>query len=833
MAVPISEIENVKSYFGSLLSDIGPVHFNDGIQDTSRPNFSKLRVLIKQNLVAVRNSDRITTQDLDLQPNHLTPEDWHKDLSSKKQDIFLLDMRNRYEYDVGHFDHAVKMNVDTFRQGMDLLDELTADKPKDQDIYMYCTGGIRCSVAGAYLRHKGYQHVKMGKTLHSMVEEESRLLTMCLRSAITVEANAIILPIVPIRNAIYCLSSASNANPKCTIHVARIVKMFCMAKKTTSLVMTTTDKYLKHVDRWSFTMELVNMWNIKPDHGIYSMDSSKNQHRQRQQQHHHSDNMFSSSHLLTQLLISQAMLDSNDYEILTFDKLDKLKKELSQIQDQSANISKNIQLENRIASISKSLENVNLKNSRNSVMYLQHQRQHNEDKIKSMSNQLEKLKKRQVEIKKTILQHTAATLNKGIFNIENQTLVRRRNDHSSTFNQVTNRINRLYSAYISLPSSAASPDTLLQKLSQLDKLLSAKSSSERDIFIANQNKMQLLAIRIQKDQLMSKMLDMELFTTKLLSHISAFPQRQMAFRMEIMQYQSESLEIRIWEKKQQRNEDADNLSQALTRQQSTGGSNSSQVSISEIKQRYQKQLDDQARFYEADLSRQNASLQRNKQLHQQLEVSCNELVSEKSELDRLVQEKSRQIDQQDNEISRLNHELRNLRHPPQQQTVQSKIPGQDDSADSQFVEAEKIRLKKDFENRESRWTSHTTMMEDRFDHLLDNFDKLTNSAIEFDSHRMRYDKRIENLHQNISNLELELYDEKLKRIGYSAGHEQAPTTVSLRKEFRLLVADMKKTHQLRMEREAEEIRRLQLQLQDLQNTNTRSYKYQHSMATQT
>ncbi|KAI8647877.1 Rhodanese-like domain-containing protein [Parasitella parasitica] len=160
MEAPISQIEMVKSYFASS-TDFGPVQFNDGMQDTSRPNFSKLRVLVKKNLVAVRKNDCMTAQDLDLQPNHLTPEDWHKELSARKQDIVLLDMRNRYEYDVGHFDHAIKMNVDTFRQGLDLLDELSADKPKDHEIYMYCTGGIRCSVAGAYLRNKGYQHVKM------------------------------------------------------------------------------------------------------------------------------------------------------------------------------------------------------------------------------------------------------------------------------------------------------------------------------------------------------------------------------------------------------------------------------------------------------------------------------------------------------------------------------------------------------------------------------------------------------------------------------------------------------------------------------------------------
>jgi UPF0176 protein len=53
------------------------------------------------------------------------------------------------------------MDVDTFRDGIKLLDTLTANRSKKEDIYMYCTGGIRCSVAGSYLKKKGYENVKM------------------------------------------------------------------------------------------------------------------------------------------------------------------------------------------------------------------------------------------------------------------------------------------------------------------------------------------------------------------------------------------------------------------------------------------------------------------------------------------------------------------------------------------------------------------------------------------------------------------------------------------------------------------------------------------------
>lgn len=450
-----------------------------------------------------------------------------------------------------------------------------------------------------------------------------------------------------------------------------------------------------------------------------------------------------------------------------------------------------------------------------------------------MSNQYEDMRKREIEIKKVILQHTAGILNKGIHSLENQTL--HQNGHHTALNQVVNRIDQLYSSKIpslSLATSTPTPPSssldTLQKLSLLEKLLLSGQSTEKDLLEASQKKMQLLAITVHKDQLMSRMIDMELLTTKLLSHLSLFPQRQMAYKMELMQYQSESLEIRIWDKRRQRNEDADNLSQALTNH--ANGDNGQNVIA--VKQHYQKQLEEQAKSCEADISRQNALLQRNTQMKQHLEATCNELVAEKSELEKLVQDRSRQIDRQDNEMSRLNHELRNLRHPP---AAASPPPQQRSKADDQYLEQEKKRLKQDFEKRESRWTSHTTLMEDRFDQLLDNFDKLTNSAIEFDSHRMRYDKKIEDLHHNINSLEMELYDEKVNRIGCAegGGGAAAATTVSLRKEFRLLVADIKKTHQQRMDREADEIRRLQLQLQELQSTNTKSQKYQHSMATQT
>jgi UPF0176 protein len=63
--------------------------------------------------------------------------------------------------EVGTFKTAVKMDCTTFKENMDLLDELLEGRDKSKEVLMVCTGGIRCSVSGRYLRQKGFEDVKM------------------------------------------------------------------------------------------------------------------------------------------------------------------------------------------------------------------------------------------------------------------------------------------------------------------------------------------------------------------------------------------------------------------------------------------------------------------------------------------------------------------------------------------------------------------------------------------------------------------------------------------------------------------------------------------------
>ena len=74
-------------------------------------------------------------------------------------DAVIVDMRNGYESEVGHFEKALTPDVDTFREELKVTPELLKIH-KNKKIALYCTGGIRCEKASAWLKHNGFEHVK-------------------------------------------------------------------------------------------------------------------------------------------------------------------------------------------------------------------------------------------------------------------------------------------------------------------------------------------------------------------------------------------------------------------------------------------------------------------------------------------------------------------------------------------------------------------------------------------------------------------------------------------------------------------------------------------------
>lgn len=73
-------------------------------------------------------------------------------------ETIVIDMRNHYEYEVGHFNKALEIPSDTFREQLPMAVEMMKDH-KNKNIIMYCTGGIRCEKASAYMLHEGFDNV--------------------------------------------------------------------------------------------------------------------------------------------------------------------------------------------------------------------------------------------------------------------------------------------------------------------------------------------------------------------------------------------------------------------------------------------------------------------------------------------------------------------------------------------------------------------------------------------------------------------------------------------------------------------------------------------------
>ncbi|MBH5316210.1 rhodanese-related sulfurtransferase [Paenibacillus sp. GSMTC-2017] len=124
------------------------------IDESEGHAFKKLFVRPKKELVTLR-------YDTKLDPNvisgkRLTPEQFHEQL--QRDDVIIIDGRNDYEYDLGHFRNAIRPTVESFREFPEWIRENLSDA-KDKTILTYCTGGIRCETLTGVLLNEGYTDV--------------------------------------------------------------------------------------------------------------------------------------------------------------------------------------------------------------------------------------------------------------------------------------------------------------------------------------------------------------------------------------------------------------------------------------------------------------------------------------------------------------------------------------------------------------------------------------------------------------------------------------------------------------------------------------------------
>ena len=153
LSLPAENFENFKTHLDSI-DFLENVRLNIAVEQDNM-SFLKLKVKVRDKIVADGLND--DTFDVTNKGIHVNAEMFN-DLIEDENTV-LVDMRNHYESEIGHFKNAVTPDVDTFRESLDIIeDDLKAHK-EDKKLVMYCTGGIRCEKASAYFKHKGFKNV--------------------------------------------------------------------------------------------------------------------------------------------------------------------------------------------------------------------------------------------------------------------------------------------------------------------------------------------------------------------------------------------------------------------------------------------------------------------------------------------------------------------------------------------------------------------------------------------------------------------------------------------------------------------------------------------------
>lgn len=146
---------DAKTYMEWLKSDprFSSVHFK--LDPYHEHVFPRVTVKAREQLVALD-----ARPDVNNGGQHLSPEEWKKKLEERGEDTILIDVRNDYESEIGHFEGAEKPPLKTFREFPAYAEELSRRKdPQKTKVMMYCTGGIRCETYSAMLKEKGFEDV--------------------------------------------------------------------------------------------------------------------------------------------------------------------------------------------------------------------------------------------------------------------------------------------------------------------------------------------------------------------------------------------------------------------------------------------------------------------------------------------------------------------------------------------------------------------------------------------------------------------------------------------------------------------------------------------------
>lgn len=117
--------------------------------------FPRMTIKVREQLAAMD-----TKVDMGKTGTHVSPEDWKKMLEARDENTILIDVRNDYEWDIGHFEGAELPGLDKFREFPEYARQLKSERdPAKTKVMMYCTGGIRCELYSALMKEEGFKDV--------------------------------------------------------------------------------------------------------------------------------------------------------------------------------------------------------------------------------------------------------------------------------------------------------------------------------------------------------------------------------------------------------------------------------------------------------------------------------------------------------------------------------------------------------------------------------------------------------------------------------------------------------------------------------------------------
>ena len=152
MSVPECHVEQFMEYLYSI-PELNNVPIKWAIEDDGK-SFYKLTIKVRPKIVADGLANN--TYDLSKVGKHLTALEFHNAID--EPGAIVVDMRNHYESEIGHFKNAFCPDADTFREEIQMvLDKYKNEK--DKEFLLYCTGGIRCEKASSFLIHNGFTNV--------------------------------------------------------------------------------------------------------------------------------------------------------------------------------------------------------------------------------------------------------------------------------------------------------------------------------------------------------------------------------------------------------------------------------------------------------------------------------------------------------------------------------------------------------------------------------------------------------------------------------------------------------------------------------------------------